>query len=187
MKTGQTNEPDHPGTMIMEDCSEMDKVDPPHAITGITGRKNYTVISMTKAHSSAEIGFLRKVLTIFEKYNVSIEAVPVTVDTYSIVVQTHLINHCLYEIIGELKETVHPEDIRVEDHQAMIVVVGREMKQRAGISGQLLSEFGRNKINIRTISQSSYELTIMIGVSDNDFEKSIKAIYEKFVAEEKKQ
>lgn len=142
---------------------------------------------MTKAHSSAEIGFLRKVLQIFEKYNVSIEAVPVTVDTYSIVVQTHLINHCLYEIIGELKETVHPEDIRVEDHQAMIAVVGREMKQRAGISGQLLSEFGRNKINIRTISQSSYELTIMIGVSDNDFEKSIKAIYEKFVAEEKKQ
>lgn len=182
-----TNEPDHPGTMIMEDCSEMDKVDPPHAITGITGRKNYTVISLTKAHSSAEIGFLRKVLQIFEKYNVSIEAVPVTVDTYSIVVQTHLINHCLYEIIGELKETVHPEDIRVEDHQAMIAVVGREMKQRAGISGQLLSEFGRNKINIRTISQSSYELTIMIGVSDNDFEKSIKAIYEKFVAEEKNQ
>ena len=94
-----------------------------------------------------------------------------------------MINHCLYEIIGELKETVHPEDISVEDHQAMIAVVGREMKQRAGISGQLLSEFGRNKINIRTISQSSYELTIMIGVSDNDFEKSIKAIYEKFVAE----
>ncbi len=182
-----TNEPDHPGTMIMEDCSAMDKLDPPHAITGITGRKNYTVISLTKAHSSTEIGFLRKLLSVFEKYNVSIEAVPVTVDTYSIVVQTHLINHCLYEIIGELKEQLKPEDIRVEDHQAMIAVVGREMKQRAGISGQLLSEFGRNKINIRTISQSSYELTIMIGVSDDDFEKAIRAIYEKFVAEEKKE
>lgn len=180
-----TNEPDHPGTMIMEDCSEMDKVDPPHAITGITGRKNYTVVSLTKAHSSAETGFLRKVLQIFEDYNVSVEAVPVTVDTYSIVVQTDLINHCLYEIVGDLKEKLKAEDVRVEDHQAMIAVVGREMKQRAGISGQLLSEFGRNKINIRTISQSSYELTIMIGVSDDDFEKAIKAIYTRFVKEEK--
>lgn len=182
-----TNDPSHPGTMIMEDCSEMDKVDPPHAITGIAGRKNYTVISLTKAHSSKEVGFLRRILTVFEKYNVSIESVPVTVDTYSIIVQTSLINHCLYEIIGDLKEVLKPEDIRVEDHQALIAVVGREMKQRAGISGQLLSEFGRNKINIRTLSQSSYELTIMIGVSDDDFDKAIKAIYEKFVAEEKKQ
>lgn len=182
-----TNEPDHPGTMIMEDCSELDAIDVPHAITGITGRKNYTVISLTKAHSSTEIGFLRKMLTIFEKYNVSIEAVPVTVDTYSIVVQTNLIDHCLYEIVAALKQALQPEDIRVEDHQAMIAVVGREMKQRAGISGQLLSEFGKHKINIRTISQSSYELTIMIGVADRDFEKSIKAIYDKFVAEEKKQ
>lgn len=181
-----TNDPSHPGTMIMEDCSEMDKVDMPHLITGITGRKNYTVISLMKAHSSAEIGFLRKLLTIFEKYNVSIEAVPVTVDTYSIVVQTSLINHCLYEILGELRKELKPEDLRVEDHQAMIAVVGREMKQRSGISGQLLSEFGRNHINIRTISQSSYELTIMIGVEDKDFEKAIKAIYDKFVLEEEK-
>lgn len=182
-----TNDPSHPGTMIMEDCSDLDKVDPPHAITGIAGRKNYTVISLTKAHSSKEVGFLRRILTVFEKYNVSIESVPVTVDTYSIIVQTNLINHCLYEIIGDLKESLKPEDIRVEDHQALIAVVGREMKQRAGISGQLLSEFGRNKINIRTLSQSSYELTIMIGVSDDDFDNAIKAIYEKFVAEEKKQ
>lgn len=182
-----TNEPDHPGTIIMEDCSKLDAVDPPHAITGITGRKNYTVVSLTKAHSSAETGFLRKVLQIFEDYNVSVEAVPVTVDTYSIVVQTDLINHCLYEIVGDLKEKLHAEDVRVEDHQAMIAVVGREMKQRAGISGQLLSEFGRNKINIRTISQSSYELTIMIGVSDDDFEKAIKAIYTRFVKEENKE
>ncbi len=182
-----TNDPDHPGTMIMEDCSELDAVEPPHFITGITGRKNYTVISLTKAHSSAEIGFLRKLLQIFEDYNVSVEAVPVTVDTYSIVVQTDLINHCLYEILGELRKQLKPEDLRVEDHQAMIAVVGREMKQRSGISGQLLSEFGRNKINIRTISQSSYELTIMIGVADDDFEKAIKAIYDKFVVEENKQ
>jgi len=65
-----TNEPDNPGTMILNDCSEMDKKEPPHAVTGITGRKDFTVITIVKSHSSAEVGFLRRILSIFAEYHV---------------------------------------------------------------------------------------------------------------------
>ena len=64
-----TNDPENPGTMIMNDCSEMDKKEPPHAVTGITGRKDFTVITIVKSHSSAEVGFLRRILSIFEEYH----------------------------------------------------------------------------------------------------------------------
>lgn len=181
-----TNEPDNPGTMIMNDCSEADAKNPPHAVTGITGRKDYTIITLVKSHSSAEVGFLRRLLEVFEEYRISIESVPVTVDTFSIIVQTKLIEGCIYEIIARLKKQFQPDDLKIESHVALIAIVGRGMRAFAGISGQLLSEFGRNQINIKVINQSSDELSIIVGVENRDFEKAIRCIYDKFIKDEGK-
>ena len=46
----------------------------------------------------------------------------------------------------------------------MLAVVGRGMKSKIGISGQIFRELGRKGINIRTISQGADELSILIGV-----------------------
>lgn len=181
-----TNDPDNEGTVIMEDCSEVDKIRKPHTVTGITGRKDYTVITIIKNHSSTEIGFLKQLVSIFEKYRISIESVPITVDTFSVIVQSKLIAECLYEVVGTIKEEIKPEDIIVEDKVALIAVVGRAMKQVPGMSGKLLSEFGRNEINIKVINQSADELSIVVGVENSDFEKAIKCIYERFIKEEEK-
>ncbi len=180
-----TNEPENPGTLIMADCSEADAVNPPHFITGITGRKDFTVITLIKMHASAEVGFLRRILSIFEEYHVSIESVPSTVDTFSVIVASKQVEHCLYDIVGRLKEEIRPDDLRIEDHLALIAVVGRAMKDQPGMSGRLLSEFGSNEINIKVINQSCDELSIVVGVHNRDFEKAINCIYERFIAEEK--
>ena len=181
-----TNDPDNPGTLIMNDCSEMDAVEPPHAVTGITGRKDYTVITLTRSHASAEPGFLRRILSVFEDFHVSIESVPTTVDTFSVIVQTSLIDQYLYEIVARLRREINPDDIRIEDHLALVAVVGRGMKAVPGMSGRFLSEFGRNQINIKVINQSADELSIVVGVDNRDFEKAIRCIYDKFIAEERK-
>ena len=55
------------------------------------------------------------------------------------------------------------------------------MQSLPGISGSLLSEFGRNAINIKVINQSADELSIVVGVENSDFEKAINCIYERFV------
>lgn len=181
-----TNDPESPGTMIMEDCSEQDQNDPPHAITGIAGRKNFTVITVAKAHCSTMVGYLRNLLQCFEDCGVSIESAPTTVDTMSVIVETDKIRKQLYEVIGLIKERCTPDDIRIEEHISQIAIVGREMRNQPGISGALLSEFGRNHINIRTINQSSDELSIVVGVADREYEKAIQAIYAKFIREERK-
>lgn len=179
-----TNEPEHPGTLIMESCREQDLIDPPYSITGITGRKDFTVITLSRMHSSAEVGFLRKILSVFEDFQVSIESVPITVDTFSVIVQAEQVKDCLYDIVGRIKEEFHPDTLRVEEHIALIAVVGRAMKDKPGMSGRFLSEFGSNQINIKIINQSSDELSIVVGVENRDFEKAVRCIYEKFIAEE---
>ena len=181
-----TNDPENPGTLIMADCSEKDAVNPPHLITGITGRKDFTVITLVKSHASAEVGFLRRILSVFEDYHVSIEAVPNTVDTFSVIVASKEVDHCLYDIVGELKEQFRPDDIRIEDHLSLIAIVGRAMTNQPGMSGRLLSAFGSNQINIKVISQSCDELSIVVGVHNRDFEKAIQCIYDRFITEEGK-
>ncbi len=176
-----TNDPDNQGTMIVNDCSQLDAMEGIQPVTGITGKKDFTVITLVKSHSSTEVGFLRRLLTIFEQYHVSIESCPITVDTFSVIVQSQAVEQCLYEIVAKLKEEFEPDDLRVEDHLALVAVVGRGMKQVPGISGSILSEFGKNEINIKVINQSSDELSIVVGVQNRDFEKAIQAIYTKFI------
>ncbi len=181
-----TNDPDHPGTMIMADCSDLDEKDPPHALTGITGLKNFTCITVAKSHSQSEIGFLRKILSVFEDFRVSVESVPNSVDSASVIVETKQVDSCLYEIVARLKKDIDPDEVKIEERVALIAVIGRGMKSRPGMSGKFLSEFGRQGINIKMINQSSDELTIVVGVENRDFEKAINCIYERFISEERK-
>ncbi len=176
-----TNDPDAPGTLILDDCSEQDRDDPPHLVTGISGRRHFTAFTLTKSHSSAEVGFLRRLLAVFEDYRVSVEGVSVTVDTFTVIVRSDAVANCQYEIMGRFSEEFRPEELKVEDHLSLIAVVGRGMKAVPGSSGQFLSEFGRNHINIRVISQCADELSVVVGVDDRDFERAINCIYGKFI------
>ena len=176
-----TNEPDNPGTMILNDCSELDKNDPPHFITGIAGKKDFTSITIYKSGSSNQVGIAVKAFNIFEKYKISIENIPCGIDSFSCIVSSSNIQDCLYEILAEIKEELEPDNIRVLDHLSLIAVVGRGMVKNTGISGKIFGELGNNQINIQTISQGADELNIILGVHNNDFEKTIKVIYEKFI------
>ena len=63
-------------------------------------------------------------------------------------------------------------------------VVGRNMSKRSGTSGKVFGALGDAGINIRMITQGSQEISIIMGVNNEDFERAIKVIYDRFVADE---
>ncbi len=176
-----TNNPENPGTMIMYSCEDVDRETPPYPITGITGKKGFTVITCIKNHISGEVGFLRKVLSIFEKYNISVESCPTSIDSIGIVVENNKVKKYLYEILAELKDDLKCDDVHVYENLALIAVVGRAMANKKGMSGQIFAELGANDINIKIISQGSDEICIVVGVDGSEFEKAIQCIYKKFI------
>lgn len=176
-----TNDPSNPGTMILNDCSKLDKENPPHMITGIAGKKDFTTITIYKNGISNETGVALKAFRVLEKYKISIENMPCGIDSFSLIISTQKINDCLYEILADLKEVLQPDSIRVSDHLSLIAVVGRGMVKNPGISGKIFGELGAHQINIQTISQGADELNIILGVNNDDFEKTIQVIYEKFI------
>ncbi len=173
-----TNRPDDPGTIISEE-TELGLAEP--LITGIAGKRDFVSIHIKQNHMSNEVGYLRRVLSIFERYHVSVEHMPSGIDSFAVVVQDSDVKDCLYSIVNDIQREIGPDEIKVMENLAIIATVGRNMASRPGISGRLFGELGRAGINIRMISQGSEELDIIVGVENDDFERAIRVIYEAFV------
>ncbi|MDR1247406.1 MAG: aspartate kinase [Clostridiales Family XIII bacterium] len=175
-----TNEPDNPGTVITADEGERD---PSDIITGIAGNKDFSVIAVYKNMMSVEVGFVRKMLSVFEEYNIPIEHVPSGVDTVSIVIAKKYLADKLPEIIEEFERKLRPDSIEIFEDMALIATVGKGMAARPGVSATLFSALYEAGVNIRMIDQGSSEMNIIVGVENKDFEVAIRAIYKAFVKE----
>lgn len=170
-----TNDPQNPGTMIKNEC-----FDTTYSITGITGKKDNCSITISKSHMSREIGFMRKALTIFEEYGLSIDHVPSGIDSFSVVLPLKSIEKNKYELLSEL-ETKLSASVELDSNLALIAIVGRNMKNNIGISGKVFTTLSKNNINVKMMDQDPLELSIIVGVSNDDYNKAIEVLYETLV------
>ncbi len=174
-----TNAPDDVGTMIKERFDQ--DSDPKRFITGITGKKDFTIISLSKRGMSNQVGVLRKVLSVLERHEISVDYVPNGIDNVSVVMPTEAVAPHLYAILGEIQQEVEPDTLDVHDQIAVVAAVGRKMAFRPGISGQIFAALGEADINIRMINQGPDELNIIFGVDNRDFKAAIRVLYNSFV------
>ncbi len=172
-----TNRPMDAGTIIQETSN----VPRRYPITGIAGKPGFLSIYVYKKHMSNEIGYMRKVLSILERYNVSIEHIPSGIDSFSVVVNASEVGDSLYEILHRIKKEVGPDELKITDHIALISTVGKTMSHVPGMAGRLFDALGRERISINMIAQDSNEINITIGVDEKDLDRTIRVIYDEFV------
>ena len=173
-----TNNPEHPGTIISLEAPVSGSVP---TSTGVAGRKGFSVISVEKAMMNSEKGFGRKVLQVVEEAGLSFEHLPTGIDTMCVVVAGEALAPVREEVVGRILELTHADTLTVHDHMSIIATVGRGMVHNCGTAARLFSAMSQAGINVRMIDQGSSELSIIVGVDDQDFEKTIQAIYSAFV------
>ena len=174
-----TNDPTAPGTMIQESFEE--DHDPDRFITGITGKKDFSIISLSKRGMSNQVGVLYKVLKVLVRHNISVDYVPNGIDNVSVVLPTKAIEKELYTILAEIKEEAETDTLEVHHNIAVVAAVGRKMAYRPGISGKIFAALGESGINIRMINQGPDELNIIFGVDNKDFKEAIRVLYNSFI------
>lgn len=173
-----TNIPTDPGTMIVSTTSDYSSE---NVITGIAGKKGFSVINVEKDMMNAEIGFGRKILSVLEDCNIPFEHLPSGIDTMSVVVNTACIDNIRDQVVRSICLKTTPDAVAIEDGLALIAIVGRGMARSKGTAARVFSALSKADINIRIIDQGSSELNIIIGVDEADYEKSLRAIYAEFV------
>ncbi len=177
-----TNQPDHPGTMIRESFDESQAdMETGSMITGIAGKKGFSVITLTKNGMSSELGVIRRILEVLERYNINVEYIPSGIDSVSLVVETGKSAPYIYQAMGDLEKEIKPDSLHISDSMAVVAAVGRKMAFKPGSSGKIFGKLGENGINIRMITQGPEELNIIVGVDGPDFEKAIRVLYDSFV------
>jgi aspartate kinase len=173
-----TNRPGDPGTMILQDA---DPITHRGNITGIAGKKGFTVIVIEKALMNAELGFGRRVLSILEVNGISFEHMPSGIDTLSMVIADSQLESKLDKVVQEIETECQPDAVEVYPNMALIATVGRGMAYTPGIAAKLFSALGEAGINVRMIDQGSSEINIIVGVENDDFERALRTIYHTFV------
>ena len=172
-----TNAPEEPGTIISKSGDDKST----EIISGIAGKKGFTVISIYKNMMNKEIGFVRRALAIIEDQHVNFDHIPTGIDSLSMVIESSELEDKLDDILAEFRHQLKPDDITVEDNIALIAVVGLRMHRSLGVAARICSALADSGINIRMLNQGTNEINVIVGVEDEDFEKSTKVIYNEFI------
>ena len=170
-----TNKPEDMGTFIVKDTQDDTKT-----ITGIAGKKDFTVISLEKAMMNSELGFCRKMLGVLEMNGVSFECMPSGIDTVCVVISDSELKNKKDRLVEEIKRSCNPDSIDVYPNMALIATVGKGMAKKKGVAAQITSALAKADVNIRMIDLGSSEMNVLVGVENDNFEKAIRAIYNQF-------
>ena len=147
-----TNRPEDPGTLIVGDADDRDGGE--RFITGIAGRRNFTIITVKKRAMNAN-ATLCQALEIMDRYHAPVEHITLGLDSFALVSGSAAMGDALYDVLADVRKTCRPDDVRVQDEIALVAAVGRKMSSRPGISGRLFKALGDAGVNIRTIAQGA--------------------------------
>jgi aspartate kinase len=174
-----TNEPEAKGTMIVPDSMATDKE---HArpITGIAGRRGYTVITLTKDNLHNDLGFTYRLMGILARNGISAERMPSGIDTVSLVIDDKRLVGRMDQLYHDIMIECAPDTVEIASCIALIASVGIGMVRNPGVAAKLFTALSAAEVNARLIDQDSNEMNIIVGVEQRDFERAVEAIYRAF-------
>ena len=171
-----TNRPDDKGTMIVPEMPEWVTAD---QISGVAGFKGVTIIHIEKMRVSDEAGFTAVILDVFKDRGIPFEQCQTGIDTVTVAVRSEFVEGTvLNEILYDIEKQLDPDDIFVRSNMALIAVVGENNADSCNATSELLNAVNDAGIEICTINQGAGNLNMLINVNEDDYEKTLIALYD---------
>jgi aspartate kinase len=174
-----TNSPEDEGTMVIPDAF-LKYYKREGVLTGVAGRKGFTVITVYKDNMHNEVGFGYRMLRVLDRYNISFEHIPSGIDTMSLVISDSKLKEHLEQVLREIQRDCEPQSIEVHSNMALVATVGKGMIRSLGVAARLFGALYEAGVNVRMIDQGSSEMNIIVGIENDDLNTAVKAIYRAF-------
>ena len=172
-----TNRPADNGTMIVKNA---DYYNSPLDISGISGKSGYTAIALEKTGLNDNPKYRTDILRIFAGRGIRIRNLLSGIDSLNIIVGDRLTPECAGELTADIKKAVEPDSIAVNEGLSIVAIIGRDLSTVPAIAVRVLQALANKKINIKLIDHGSGKMNMMVGVSDEDADMAIQAIYNEF-------
>ncbi|WP_416042389.1 aspartate kinase [Bacillus subtilis] len=173
-----TNNPSAEGTRVV---SKRDNTNGP--VVGIASDTGFCSIYISKYLMNREIGFGRRALQILEEHGLTYEHVPSGIDDMTIILRQGQMDAATERsVIKRIEEDLHADEVIVEHHLALIMVVGEAMRHNVGTTARAAKALSEAQVNIEMINQGSSEVSMMFGVKEAEERKAVQALYREFFA-----
>ncbi|MCH3882254.1 bifunctional aspartate kinase/homoserine dehydrogenase I [Tenacibaculum aquimarinum] len=181
-----TFEPDNVGTLITN------KTNNDSSVKGISHIEDITLLTLEGSGMVGVSGVSKRVFETLSVENINVVLITQASSEHSICIgifdkdaqqATESINETFAFEIERNK--VNP--VIVEQNLAIIALVGDNMKNHQGLSGQMFSSLGKNNVNIRAIAQGASEKNISAVITSADAKKALNTLHEQFFEENIKQ
>ncbi|MEY8750609.1 aspartate kinase [Alkalicoccobacillus gibsonii] len=171
-----TNNPSSSGTMIIAEREYFF-----NPVIGIAADDGFSTIYVRKYLMNREVGFGRRLLQILEDEGLSYEHIPSGIDDTSVILRDHQLTEEIEgRIIGRIKHELHADDVYIEKDFSMVMIVGEGMHNTVGVSARATQALARAGVNIEMINQGSSEVSLVLGIHQEDSDRTVKALYEEF-------
>lgn len=147
---------------------------PTNPMTGITSKKNITIINIASYRMLMQYGFLAKIFEIFARHKTSIDVVSTSEVSVSVTIED---TTNLDKIVEELKPF---SKISVVTKKAIVCLVGLGMRHKKGVAGEVFAVLGKAGISIDQISQGASEINITFVVSEDKADLAVATLHKKF-------
>lgn len=172
--------PEIPGTMIVPEAIDR----PRDVITGLAGKRDFAVVTVEKTRMRSHADFIRKLTSVFESNEITVEHLPSGIDSISVVVPAAQLAPVQRKVLEEIRIYCTPDHVSVSGSIGLLAVVGHGMIHERGVSARVFTALAAAGVNIRLIMQGASELNILVGMANADFDKAMRAVYDEFVEKE---
>lgn len=167
------------GTLITKISSNTD------AIKGISHIENMALITLEGSGMIGIPGISKRLFEALSLQKINVSLITQASSEHSICIA---INNADAEKAKEAVDTEFSYEIEqqkidpliIEKNNAIIAVVGDNMKSHQGISGKMFSTLGNNNVNIRAIAQGASEKNISAVIAHKDIKKALNTLHSKF-------
>jgi len=173
-----TNAPHIEGTKIVPERELLKDI----PVIGISCDVGFTAISVKDYLMNRQVGYIRKLLQIFENHQVSVEHMPSGIDNISIIVRSKNLegNNKINQLMEDIKDQLEPEWVEIEENLALLVIVGEGMEYTVGLANKATKALTENDVNIRMMNQGSSESSMVFAVKMSDHEVALNSVYKEY-------
>lgn len=144
-------------------------------VKSISCKRNITILNVRSTRMLMAYGFLRRIFEVFDRYETSVDMVSTSEVSVSLTIDNR---ENLATVCEELQQFA---DINMEDGQAIVCLVGENIRHTPGIAGRAFQVL--EKKNIRMISQGASLLNLGFVVSEQDLQDVVGLLHNEFFTE----
>lgn len=162
--------PDIEGTRIVAES-----VPCGNAVKSIACKRRISLVNIHSTRMFMAHGFLRRIFEVFDRQETSVDVVATSEVSVSLTIDDP---SRIGPILAEIEQFA---EVTVEGDQAIICLVGENLRYTPGVSLRVFRAL--EKVNVRMISQGASLLNLTVVVAEKDLKAAVAALHEEFFRE----